>query len=138
MRVHFRGRTWRDHRRHCSGVMNFCVVVVRMASLLLCLSGRNVAVAPTSFAAVIPSRRIIGDSVNVVVAIVVAIFSMGNVALVLVPIAIPVGVTAVITAVIRVTLPVAVCLRLVRSCLCFHFGGELLRHLCPSATGEQQ
>jgi hypothetical protein len=142
MGVYFCDWAWRDYWRHCSCVMNFRMVVVRMASLLLCLSWRNIAVAPTSFVPVIPSRRIIGDSVNVVVAIMVALFSMGNMMLVLVSIPVPVGIIAAITIMISVTimvtLPVAVCLRLIRSCFGLHFCSELLRHLCPSGTGEQQ
>jgi hypothetical protein len=107
--------------------MNFCAVVVRMAALLLCLSRRNVAVAPPGFAPMVPARRIIGDSVNVVVAIMVAVFSIRNVTLVLVSIPVPVSIIAAITIMISVpimlTLPVALCLRLVRSCLCLDFCG---------------
>jgi len=143
MCMHFRRGTWRDYRRHCPGMMNFCMVlVVRMASLLLCLAWRNVAISPTFFAAVIPSRRMIGDSVDVIVAIVVPPLSMLDVALVLVSIPITVGVLVAITIMISIavmlTLAVALCLRLARPCLGLHFFRQFHRTLCPGGTREQQ
>jgi hypothetical protein len=118
------------------------MLVVRMASLLLCLPRRNIAVAPTFFASVIPSWRMIGDSVNVVVAILVALLSMLNVALVLasvpVPICVFVAITIMISVAITLPLPVALCLCLIRSCLGLYFFREFHRTLCPGATREQQ
>lgn len=120
MRVHFGGRTG---RHHC--VMNLRMAGVRMAALLLCLSRGNIAIPPTSFTAVVPSRWVIGDSVYVVVAIVIVLFSIGHVMIVLVSIAIAVCIDAVIAIMISVdivrTLPIAFCLRLVCSCLSFDF-----------------